>query len=283
MSTPDVSVTWSDRSGDAWVREEARVDATLSPLGLGAIERLGLVAGEAVVDIGCGAGQTVLQLGERVGGSGRVLGVDISEVMLGRARQRVAQAGLTQVQLELANAETYAFEAERYDALFSRFGVMFFEDTRAACERMLAALKPGGRIAFVCWQALERNDWALRPLAAVQSVLKLETLPDFFLQGKPGPFRFGDPEPFCQALRAAGARDVRAEALEREVQLGAATTLEEAVAYCLEVGPAARLLAGTEPSVREAVTKALRVELEPLSSARGVWTTSRAWLVSARR
>src|SRR5262245_48498525 len=123
---PRASQSFVEKSGEAWVRMQDRTDALIDPLGRVAIERLGVVAGERVLDVGCGCGQTLLQLAERAGPTGHVLGVDISPPMLGRARERAA--GSPTIALALGDVQTYAFARGAFDAVYSRFGVMFFDD-----------------------------------------------------------------------------------------------------------------------------------------------------------
>ncbi|MFZ5890816.1 MAG: class I SAM-dependent methyltransferase [Myxococcota bacterium] len=267
----------------AWVREEARIDHTLAPFGRAALDCLALRPGQSVVDVGCGTGQTLLDLAAQVGRNGRVLGIDVSEVMVERARQRVAQSRRKNIEVALSDAEQHAFAPASWDAVFSRFGIMFFDDTRAACENLVSALREGGRLAFVCWQSLEKNPWALLPLTAVREALRIDSLPDFLTPCRPGPFRFEDPEPLSEALVLAGCRTVEVRALELRVQVGGAETLDQAVAYSMQVGPGARLLADSEPPQREAAAVAVRRALAPLCSERGVWGDAAAWLISASR
>src|SRR5437764_4641052 len=168
MSPPDpprASQSFVEKGGEAWVRMQDRTDALIDPLGRAAMERLGVVAGERILDVGCGCGQTLFQLADRAGPSGHVLGVDISPPMLECARQRAA--GHPTIALALADAQTYAFPPRDVDAVYSRFGVMFFDDARAAFRNLRVAARSSGRLSFVCWQDMEKNLWAVRPLEAV--------------------------------------------------------------------------------------------------------------------
>jgi ubiquinone/menaquinone biosynthesis C-methylase UbiE len=97
-------------------------------------------------------------------------------------------AGHPSIELCQADAQTHPFAAAAFDALFSRFGVMFFEDARAAFANLRRALRPTGRMAFVCWQASSDNPWAELPLRAVMKVLGSDELPELFRPECPGPF-----------------------------------------------------------------------------------------------
>ena len=105
---------------------------------------------EAVLEVGCGTGATLFHLAAAVGPPGRVVGVDISQPMLEFARRRIAERGVANVSLVLADAQTYAFEPVSFDLAVSRFGVMFFADPVAAFANLYAALRPGGRLCFAC-------------------------------------------------------------------------------------------------------------------------------------
>ncbi len=257
-----------------------RTDALIDPLGRVAIERLGVVAGQRILDVGCGCGQTLLQLAELAGPSGHVLGVDISPPMLARAGERAA--GQPTIALALGDAQTYAFAAGAFDAVYSRFGVMFFDDPRAAFGNLRAAARSGARLSFVCWQELAKNPWAARPLEAVMRLLPASAMPDMLREGRPGPFFMSDPARVRAILGAAGWKDVSVEPVEMPLRLGGATTLDEAVEYSLQIGPAARAMAEAPERLKAGLELALREALAPFASARGVVMDGAAFVVTAR-
>jgi SAM-dependent methyltransferase len=274
------SQSFAEKAGEAWVRMQERTDALIDPLGRVAIERLGAVAGESLLDVGCGCGQTLLELAERVGPSGHVLGVDISPPMLARARERIA--GRPPIEVALGDAQTYAFAPGAFDAVYSRFGVMFFEDPGAAFRNLRAAARSGGRLSFVCWQALAKNPWAARPLEAVMRLLPESAMPDMLREGRPGPFFLSDPARVRAILGAGGWKDVSLEPVEMPLHLGGAATLDEAVAYSLQIGPAARAMADALAGLKPALEAALREALAPFAGARGVFLDGAAFVVTAR-
>jgi SAM-dependent methyltransferase len=267
------------QSGDAWVRLQRQLDAQLDPFGRAALARLELAAGARVLDVGCGTGQTLLQLAEIVGPTGSVLGVDISEQMVAGALARTA--GNPAVEVRCVDAQTHVFAPGAFDAIYSRFGVMFFEDAGAAFTNLRRALRPGGRLAFVCWQALARNPWAEVPLQAVLRVLPPGSLPALLRPGCPGPFYLSDRDRIGTLLSGAGFADVAIEAFEQPFHLGAAVTLEEAVAYCRQIGPAARAMDGAPAELGPALQTALTGALAPFAGDRGVWMDAAAFVVTA--
>jgi SAM-dependent methyltransferase len=271
---------FTDRTGAAWVAFQEQSDAQLAPLGRTAMARLDLGAGGRVVDVGCGCGDTLIELASRVGPDGHVLGVDISEPMLARARERAA--ALPQVAVCLADAQTYPFAPASADAVYSRFGVMFFDDPRAAFANLRAALRPNGQLAFVCWQERSRNAWADVPLRAVLAQLPEAPPPAVLQPGAPGPFAFADPAWVRGLLSGAGFRAVAIEPVETTVHVGAATTLAEGLAYCRNIGPASRAMAEAAPARRPQLEAALEEALGPFVSARGLWMDAAAFIVTAR-
>ena len=273
---------WSENTGPKWVALEEQLDTQIGPLGELAMERAGIAEGERVLDVGCGCGQTLLQLAARVGATGEVLGLDVSEPMLARAEARAREAGLDQVRVRRADAQTARFEAGHFDHLFSRFGVMFFTDPIAAFTNLRGALRPGGRATFVCWQPLAQNPWMAIPAQAIAAHVALPPPPE---PGTPGPFAFADRERVHGLLDSAGWQDVTHESVTRELRLGGGG-LEGAVSLGMQMGPAAlamRLAEERGETVdRAAVENAMRESLTPHLRDGDVWLASATWIVQAR-
>ena len=156
---------WNGRAGHTWAEYQVILDAQLEPLGREAQRALKPLPGERILDVGCGAGQTSLALAEAVGPQGEVVGADLSGPLLKIARGRAA--GLP-VRFQLADAQTSDFGGAPFDAVYSRFGVMFFEGPAVAFANLKKALKPGGRLAFVCWRPFDENALMRLPLDAMR-------------------------------------------------------------------------------------------------------------------
>ncbi len=274
------SQSFVEKAGLAWVRMQERTDALVDPLGRIAMDRLRVEPGERVLDVGCGCGQTVLQLAALSGGAGHVLGIDISPPMLARAQERLAQQPA--ISLALADAQTFAFASPSFDALYSRFGVMFFDDALAAFGNLRRGMRPGGRLSFVCWQALAKNPWAARPLEAVTRLLPSSATPNTVGDDRPGPFFLSDPARVQALLAGAGWNNVTIEPVVMPLHFGGAASLDEAVAYAREIGPAARAMAEAPANLQLRLETVLREALAPFVTDRGVFIEGAALVVGAR-
>lgn len=270
---------WNETSGPKWVALHERIDAQIRALGQRAIERAVVMPGERVVDVGCGCGLTTIDIARRVGATGAVLGVDICTPMLETAERHARENGLTQVRFENADAQTFQFPPAGVDLAFSRFGVMFFSDPEAAFTNLRAALRPGGRLAFICWQAVQQNPWMLEPLMAVAQYI---TLPQPPAPDAPGPFSLADAERVRGILTHAGFTGIDVEAVQETIPVGGGGDLEETVDFLLQMGPVGAALRDTGAELRPRLADAVRQALAAYHTPEGVRMPAAAWLVSAR-
>lgn len=268
---------WNDATGTRWVEMNDVIDAQISPLG--EVAMAGVAAGERVLDIGCGCGQTSLQLAERVGDAGQVVGLDISAVMLARARERAEASGQTNASFRNADAQTEPFAGD-FDVLFSRFGVMFFASPEAAFTNLRSALRPGGRLTCLTWQSLGLNPWMQVPLAAAAKHLPPGGPPPD--PTAPGPFAFADAKRVEGILTAAGFEEVAHESLERELLIGGGRSLDETVSFLIQLGPMGTALREADAALRARVVSEIRSALEPYHDGSAVCMPAAAWIVSAR-
>ncbi|HEY4179351.1 MAG TPA: methyltransferase domain-containing protein [Kofleriaceae bacterium] len=262
---------WSGQAGDVWVAQQTRLDSQLAPLGLAAMAALSPSRGEVIGDIGCGAGQTTQQLTERVAPDGRALGVDVSTPLLALAKKRFSTISFTE-----ADAATHTFP-EKLDAIFSRFGVMFFVDPVAAFTNLASQLRPGGRLAFVCWRAPAENPILTLPMeAAVKAgVPKPPSSDDPFA---PGPFAFADKERTTGILEKAGFKDVSLAPHDERI---GGNDLNGALELALHVGPFGRMLREA-PQYRDVSIAAIREALAPFETGGMVMLPSATWIATAR-
>jgi len=270
---------WNEQAGPKWVAFQRLIDGHIGPLGRRVMERAGVGVGESVIDVGCGCGQTTLELGRRVGPAGRVLGVDVSAPMLARAIEAAREAGARNVHFVPGDAQTHRFTPQAFDLVYSRFGVMFFAEPAAAFANLHAALRPGGRLAFVCWQTVPENPWVS---VALQAAAQHLTLPPPPAPDAPGPFSFADAGRVRGILARAGFVRTNVEALRETLTVGGAATVDEAARFLVEgVGPTTAALRDADPAVRARVADAVRAALTPFATADGVRMGSAAWVVTA--
>ncbi|WP_260956419.1 class I SAM-dependent methyltransferase [Pseudomonas citri] len=272
---------WNGQSGEYWVANQARLDAMMAVFGQAAIEAAAPVTGERVLDVGCGAGASSLDLAARVGAGGYVLGVDISEPLIGRARALAPQD--TPALFRVADASGAELPEGAFDILFSRFGVMFFDDPTGAFAHMRRALRPGGRVAFVCWRGAVENDWVRLPMVALKGIVPLTTPPD---PEAPGPFSFGDRARVTRILTAAGFTDIAIAPFDASITFGEGETrdaaIDDTVKRVLEGGPLSRALADQPDDIRAHAWAAVRAAFAGLPGERSVMINGAAWIVMAR-
>ncbi len=264
---------WNDQAGLTWAELQPSLDAQIAPHGLRALDALALRPGERVLDIGCGCGDTTLEIASRVAPEGEVLGLDISAPMLEVALERAAMAGVTTAGFRQADAQTVRFDAP-FDAAFSRFGVMFFADPIGAFTNIRTALRPGGRLGFVCWRKPSENPWMLVPLEAASRFVP--PLPPMD-PTEPGPFAFADAARVRSILLAAGFADIVTTPFDTAI---GGFPLQQALELALRVGPLGKLLREA-PDQRESVIGAVREALAAHETRQGVLLASATWIVTA--
>lgn len=229
----------------------------------------GVGAGEQVVDVGCGAGWSSREAA-RLAAAGYVLGVDVSAAAVAQARRRASDEGLGNVAFEFGDAQEYRFPERRFDLAISRFGTMFFRDPVAAFGNIARALRPGGRLVMLVWQAREHNEWAV----ALDRVLGDDDDPD-----AAGAFSLGDPTTTGAILDAAGFADLDFADVRRPVYYG--PDVDTAVAWVRGFTSTKKALGRLEPAA-DAVGR-LRELMAQHRTGDGVWFDSAAWIVSAFR
>lgn len=262
---------WNEQAGPTWADLQAPLDRQLAPLGRRVMAELDLGPGRRVLDVGCGSGETTLELAAT---GAEAVGVDISRPMLEVARAR--SKALANVSFVEADAQAHAFAAGSFDAVFSRFGVMFFADPGAAFANLRTALKPGGKLAFVCWRKPDESPMLTAPMAAALQHVAAPPAPPADPHA-PGPFAFADPDRLRGILAGAGFRDI---AITPHDQPIGGNDLDTTLNLALKVGPLGALLR-ENPAKREAVVGAVRALLAAHDGPDGVKLDSGTWIVTA--
>ncbi len=277
MSNAEQIEYWNSKVGDTWARMQARLDRAFTPVTGALLSVAAPLGGENVLDVGCGTGETTLAVAGAVGDEGYVLGIDISEALLARARER---AGELMFEADFRNADAAAFDADdSFDLIVSRFGVMFFADPVAAFANLHRLAASGGRLVFACWQPPAENLWASLPMQALAGVLPEVPVGD---PHAPGPFAFADPARVEAILNAAGWQDVGFDDLPFAMVVGEGDDpMAEAVQFNLRIGPAARAVRDAGTDAEAAAPDLLAAALAPYLADGQVSVPGAVWLVSA--
>jgi len=270
---------WNEVAGPRWVAgqgfRERRNQESLALL----LDRLHLAGGEHVLEIGCGTGAVTLPLAQAVGERGRVVAVDISEPMLGVARQRVAESGMHNVTLLQGDAQVFALERAAFDVATSRMGIMFFADPVAAFSNIAGALKPDGRLVFACWAPLAENrHWLISYDIAARHLGPPATTPE----QEVGPLAFGNPDYVRRILTAAGFVGIMVERAHPTITGGSP---EEEARQALMMGPTARLIEAKQPTdqVRKVIAEEIAAAFTAAASAGPIRLPATIFLVTAHR
>ncbi len=271
---------WAGPEGDHWVTHADRYDRMLAPFAGRLMAVAAPSATDRLLDIGCGCGATTITAA-LAAPSGRATGVDLSPQMLETATVRAVAAGVAdRTRFKVADAQTADLGTGRFDLVLSRFGVMFFDDPTAAFANIASALRPGGRLAFCCWQPLEANDWILVPGAAAAQHVEL---PDAALGNAPGPFGLGDPNQIRPILTDAGFERVDIEPYTTSMLLAGGGTLDETVDFLAASGSGRSLLDPAPAHARRAAITAVRDALAPHTDDDGIRLGAAAWIVTAHK
>jgi len=239
--------------------------------------------GDKVLDIGCGFGETALEIGQLVGPTGEVVGIDCTHAFLEVANEERDAAGVDNVRYRLGDAQVCDLPEDHFDVAYSRFGVMFFQSAVRALRNANHALKPGGKLCLIVWRTLSDN-----PCWGAAKKIALRHLPPPGENAStcgPGPFSMADEETDRALLRAAGFPAVDLfERIDADICVG--RDIDEAIDFQLLVGPSGEIIreAGDEgqrklPEIR----RDLRALMEPFVREQGVFMPSSTWAIMARK
>jgi ubiquinone/menaquinone biosynthesis C-methylase UbiE len=272
---PRGAAFWNSTMGHAWVSQQAVISDVFTSVTSVSLVAAAAKQGEHVIDIGCGPGDTLLAFARAVGPSGDALGVDVSVPMLEFARHRAAEAGLANVTCALADATTYAFEPRRANLVYSRFGMMFFDDPIKAFTNIRSGMKMGGRLVFVCFRTMPESPWFRVPIEAARPHVPPQPPVDPLA---PGMFSLAREDRLRGVLTEAGFREIALNATDVPIH-GKDTT--QSMAFITQVGPLPALLENASDEQRKRATEAARNALAARIGADGRGLHVGLWLVSA--
>jgi len=267
---------WNGPDGDHWVEHEAIYNAAVRRHARHMFYAARVDAGDRVLDVGCGCGESTRQAA-RLASTGRAVGIDVSERQIARACEHAAAEGVSNVEFVHGDAQTYRFEPGASDVVISRFGAMYFDRPGAAFANLRAALRPGGRLALLAWQPLDRNAWVQGLQAVVAAGRKLPEPP----ADSPGPFGLARAEHVRALIDDARFEQVALSEVDEPIRLGA--DADEAYAFVSTQAWVQAALREAGEAARREAERRLRHLLEAHQSSEGVLLGSKAWLITARR
>ena len=273
-SSADQATLWNGAAGRAWAEMQELMDQVLKPFETLLVDAASSWPAGRILDVGCGAGTTTLAIARQSNGKGRCVGVDISEPMLALARERGEREGTSATFIH-ADAQTYPFEPTSFDAILSRFGVMFFHDASQAFANLRHAAAADAHLFFVAWRSAAEN-----PFMTTAERAAAPLLPDLPARepDKPGQFSFADQNRVHALLEKSGWFEIDIRPLDVECTLPE----KDLVSYLTRLGPVGRILEGTEEPTRTRVVEAVRAALESYVHGAKVRFTAACWVVRAR-
>jgi SAM-dependent methyltransferase len=268
---------WNGVLGQRWVAMRQEVERVVVPFGAAALKAAAPQLGEHAIDIGCGCGETTIEIARLVGPAGSVLGIDVSQPMLQVARSRTVSAKYPQLSFREGDASATELPAD-VDLLFSRFGVMFFSRPSNAFSHLRKSLRMGGRCIFVCWRPSRDNPWAMTPLSAARQALNITPPPND--PEAPGPFAFADAERLGAILSDAGFDSIDLQRFDAAIVLG--PTPRAAAEGAVQMGPVSRLVREVGTQNLPIIVDAIERTLAPLAAPNGyVSLNGSTWIVAA--
>lgn len=279
-SNAEAAAAWSGPLFDRFVRYRDLVSDGLGAHGEEALRTNPPAPGDRVIDLGCGFGDTSQRLAKLVGPAGEVVGVDVSEPFVERARREAD--GVENVRFLCADVQVAPL-GEGYDYAFSRMGLMFFANPVQALRNIGAALAPGGRLCAVVWRRKEDNEWVRRAELVVEEYLERPEQSDEPTCG-PGPFSMANADTVSEQLRIAGFEEIALRRCDRPLKIG--EDLDHAVEFNMALGPAGEVLRLWEDRVEEIRPKIaadLRQALTEFARPDGVFAPASTWILTARK
>ena len=250
---------WNEKPGRSWVLHDDEMNIRFQNISDILFASLDAPNLSNALDIGCGAGATTLRMAKCLSETGTVTGIDISDALLGLAREKAS--AVDNVTFTWADAQSYQFEPAGFDGAFSRFGVMFFADPEKAFANLRASLAPGSKLVFVCWAALQDNPFFLEPMEVVS---RHTNAPVITPGTAPGPMAFSDRDYLSGILRRAGYQAT--EIATQHTTLDTQQSPQEDAALMMKIGAGARMLFEAEPS--KAQVHSVQEDFERMSAAK---------------
>jgi ubiquinone/menaquinone biosynthesis C-methylase UbiE len=270
----DQHAVWNGPSAQAWIDLRDVLDETLRPFEGLLVEAVLTAQGRRVLDVGCGTGATTLAVARRLGAAGRITGIDISAPMIAVARGRATEDGAT-ADFICADAEEHTFAPASFDAIMSRFGIMFFNDPIRAFANLRRAASDGAELTCLAWRSPAENPFMTTAERAAAPLLP--NMPPRRLDG-PGQFAWADDRKVRRILEESGWKEIDV----RPIDMPSGFPATELERYVARLGPAGQAIREADDDTRRRVVDAVRAAFDPYVDGATVRFTAACWLVRAR-
>ena len=268
---------WSGKGGDYWVEKQSEMDIMLNPLGEKALAKLDLKSNSDVLDIGCGCGATTLEIAKKVS-EGTVTGLDISVPMLDKAESEASIQGIANVDFRVVDVQVDQLASEKYDYVYSRFGVMFFDDPYEAFKNIFSSIKEGGELSFVCWQDPSLNPWQSLSVQVIRGYLDMPSPPP----RSPGPFAFHEKDYVKEILEKSGFSNISFDDNQEDITMFSGKSLQEASEDYLAINPVVtEMLKDSPDDLKAEIVESLKEAFSEFHKGDGLVFPSATWVVSA--
>ena len=268
---------WSGKGGDYWVEKQSEMDIMLNPLGEKALTKLDLKSNSEVLDIGCGCGATTLEIAKKVS-EATVTGLDISVPMLDKAESEASIQGIANVDFKVVDVQVDQLASEKYDYVYSRFGVMFFDDPYEAFKNIFSSIKKGGELSFVCWQDPSLNPWQSLSVQVIRGYLDMPSPPP----RSPGPFAFHEKDYVKEILEKSGFSNISFDDNQEDITMFSGKSLQEASEDYLAINPVVtEMLKDSPDDLKAEIVESLKEAFSEFHKGDGLVFPSATWVVSA--
>ena len=250
---------WNEKSGPKWVKLDRALNERFAILTDELFSRADIRKKDRVLDLGCGGGETSFLASKLVGNNGYVMGADISETLLKFAKSKFSS--IDNLDFNICDIQNYKFEPNSFDRVISRFGVMFFENPKAAFKNIYLSMKSRARLNFVCWSNMLENEFFIEGTSIIEKYTE-NSLPKT-IKG-PGPFAFTDQEYIEDILRCSGFKDIQID--ERHPLITTEDSITKETDILLSIGPRAKML--SEANLPDEIMLIIRNRIEDLCKKR---------------
>jgi SAM-dependent methyltransferase len=275
LANGDQGSHWNDLAGRTWADLSDMLDRVLEPLKALLMDEISPVDGARILDVGCGAGAVTLASSKVAGPGGSCLGIDISEPLIDAARARAKgldSAGATFIR---GDAQTYPFVPGSFDAIISRFGIMFFDDPTAAFRNLRAAARPGAKLACLAWRSAAENVFMTTAERAAADIV-----PDFPQRDErgPGQFAFARRDYVQGILEASGWQAIEI----RPIDVTCEMPRRDLGTYVTRMGPLGAVFHSLDHKAKAEIAPRIEAAFEPFIDDGMVRFTAACWMMTAR-